>query len=67
MTNMQHRISAAVMPAIGLASVAVQLREWIARARSRRDIAKLDERTIRDLGLCPSQMLFEASKPFWRP
>jgi uncharacterized protein YjiS (DUF1127 family) len=42
------------------------LREWYFRARSRRDIAKLDGNTIGDLGLCPSQMRFEADKPFWR-
>jgi uncharacterized protein YjiS (DUF1127 family) len=40
--------------------------EWYRRARSRRDIAPLDERTIRDLGLTPGQMKFEAAKPFWR-
>lgn len=42
------------------------LREWYCRARSRREIAKLDAGAIRDLGLCPSQMRFEADKPFWR-
>ena len=41
-------------------------REWRLRARSRRDIAKLDGNTIGDLGLCPSPMRFEADKPFWR-
>jgi uncharacterized protein YjiS (DUF1127 family) len=40
--------------------------EWYRRARSRRDIALLDERTIRDLGLAPGQLKFEAAKPFWR-
>ena len=40
--------------------------DWYRRARSRRDIARLDERTIRDLGLTPGQMKFEAAKPFWR-
>jgi uncharacterized protein YjiS (DUF1127 family) len=40
--------------------------EWWRRARSRRDIGLLDERTIRDLGLTPGQMKFEAAKPFWR-
>ena len=40
--------------------------EWYRRARSRRDIALLDERTIRDLGLTPGQLKFEATKPFWR-
>jgi uncharacterized protein YjiS (DUF1127 family) len=40
--------------------------EWYRRARSRRDIALLDERTARDLGLSPGQLKFEAAKPFWR-
>ena len=40
--------------------------EWWRRWRTRRDIALLDERTIRDLGLSPGQMRFEAEKPFWR-
>jgi uncharacterized protein YjiS (DUF1127 family) len=42
------------------------VQEWISRARSRREIAKLDERTVRDLGISPSQLQFEARKPFWR-
>jgi uncharacterized protein YjiS (DUF1127 family) len=40
--------------------------EWYCRVRSRRHIALLDERTIRDLGLTSGQMKFEAAKPFWR-
>jgi uncharacterized protein YjiS (DUF1127 family) len=42
------------------------LREWQSRIRSRRQIAKLDDCTIRDLGISPGQMQFEAQKPFWR-
>jgi uncharacterized protein YjiS (DUF1127 family) len=42
------------------------LREWLMRIRTRRDIGRLDHRTIRDLGVSPSQMEFEAQKPFWR-
>jgi uncharacterized protein YjiS (DUF1127 family) len=42
------------------------LREWRQRARTRREIACLDCRTIRDLGLSPGQLQFEAQKPFWR-
>ena len=40
--------------------------EWYRRARSRRDIGLLDDRTVRDLGLTPGQLKFEAAKPFWR-
>ena len=47
-------------------SLKLLLREWYFRTRSRRDIAKLDGHTIGDLGLCRSQMRFEADKPFWR-
>lgn len=42
------------------------LHEWRLRARSRREIVKLDFCTVCDLGLCRSQMQFEAGKPFWR-
>jgi uncharacterized protein YjiS (DUF1127 family) len=42
------------------------LRDWLQRARSRRDIARLDRRTIEDLGLTVAQLEFEANKPFWR-
>jgi uncharacterized protein YjiS (DUF1127 family) len=49
-----------------LAALARLLQEWRGRARSRREIAKLDDHAIRDLGISASQMRFEASKPFWR-
>jgi len=32
----------------------------------RREIANLDSETLRDLGVCRSQIQFEANKPFWR-
>jgi uncharacterized protein YjiS (DUF1127 family) len=39
---------------------------WRRRAQERRELATLDQRTIRDLGLSPSAIQFEANKPFWR-
>ena len=39
---------------------------WRRRARERRELATLDSRTIRDLGLSPSDVQFEVNKPFWR-
>ena len=39
---------------------------WRRRARERRELASLDTRTLRDLGLSSSEIQFEASKPFWR-
>ena len=42
------------------------LASWRRRARERRELATLDSRTIRDLGLSPSDIQFEVNKPFWR-
>jgi len=42
------------------------LANWRRRARERRELATLDRRTIQDLGLSPSDIQFEAGKPFWR-
>ncbi len=39
---------------------------WRRRAEARRELATLDLRTIRDLGLDLGQIRFEANKPFWR-
>ena len=39
---------------------------WRRRARERRELGTLDSRTIRDLGLSPSDIQFEVNKPFWR-
>ncbi len=40
---------------------------WRRRARERRELGSLDARTIRDVGLSPSEVQFEVNKPFWRP
>ncbi len=42
------------------------LSTWRQRARDRRELARLDGRSIRDLGLSPGDVLFEVNKPFWR-
>ncbi len=42
------------------------LSTWRQRARDRRELAGLDGRSIRDLGLSPGDVLFEVNKPFWR-
>jgi uncharacterized protein YjiS (DUF1127 family) len=39
---------------------------WRRRTQERRELANLGRRTIRDLGLSPSEIQFEANKPFWR-
>jgi uncharacterized protein YjiS (DUF1127 family) len=42
------------------------LATWRRRAQDRRELANLDHRAIRDIGLSPSEIQFEANKPFWR-
>ncbi len=42
------------------------LNTWRRRARERRELSTLDQRALRDLGLSPSEVNFEANKPFWR-
>ncbi len=39
---------------------------WRQRARERHELATLDQRMIRDLGLNPGDIQFEVNKPFWR-
>lgn len=42
------------------------LATWRERARQRKELATLDSRTLRDLGLSASDVNFEVNKPFWR-
>jgi len=39
---------------------------WRTRSRERQELALLDARSLRDLGLNPGNIQFEANKPFWR-
>lgn len=49
-----------------LGDIAATMSLWLARSRSRRVLATLDDRQLRDLGLTPAQALRESDKPFWR-
>ena len=42
------------------------LQLWRRRARDRQELAKLDNRSLRELGLTESAARFEINKPFWR-
>jgi uncharacterized protein YjiS (DUF1127 family) len=39
---------------------------WSFRTRSRRCLAQLDERLMRDIGLDPVEWRREVDKPFWK-
>jgi uncharacterized protein YjiS (DUF1127 family) len=43
------------------------LRAWHQRASSRRMLAAMDARGLRDIGISPGMADAEARKPFWRP
>jgi uncharacterized protein YjiS (DUF1127 family) len=43
------------------------VRTWVARERSRRALAALDDHQLRDIGLSRSEIWHQCSKPFWRP
>ena len=40
--------------------------EWLHRIESRRDLAALSYRELRDIGITRVDALSEAEKPFWR-
>jgi uncharacterized protein YjiS (DUF1127 family) len=50
----------------GLSSVGALLQEWRRRGRSRAELAKLDDRMLRDIGITRGDVWREINKPFWR-
>jgi uncharacterized protein YjiS (DUF1127 family) len=48
------------------ARVLATIREWRRRARDRAQLAGLDERMLRDIGLTRADAEFLINKPFWR-
>ena len=49
-----------------LSDVRAALREWRGRKNSRLELARLDERMLRDIGLTRAAADHELNKPFWR-
>lgn len=47
------------------ARAAAMLRLWSRNAKTRRHLAKLDDRALRDVGLIRSIALRESERPFW--
>ena len=42
------------------------LREWRRRNRERAELAALDDRMLKDIGLTRADAEFSSNKPFWR-
>jgi uncharacterized protein YjiS (DUF1127 family) len=51
-------------PAMALLTLALA---WWARYRGRRELARLDTRLLRDIGLPADSARRESRKPFWKP
>ena len=49
-----------------LSDVRAVLREWRQRKNGRLELARLDERMLRDIGLTRVDADYEINKPFWR-
>jgi uncharacterized protein YjiS (DUF1127 family) len=49
-----------------LSGVGAVLREWRRRRNGRLELARLDERMLRDIGLTHADAEYEMNKPFWR-
>ena len=49
-----------------LGSIVATLREWRRRSVNRSELARLDERTLRDIGIDPGAVDYEMYQPFWR-
>ncbi len=49
-----------------LSRIFATLHEWRRRSRDRTELARLDERMLRDIGVSPGEVWHEINKPFWR-
>ncbi len=59
-----HRLRAAALAAVIAAFD--RIAAWQARARQRRELAQLDARELKDIGISRAQAEAEAAKPFWQ-
>jgi uncharacterized protein YjiS (DUF1127 family) len=39
---------------------------WRERTKARRCLARMDARSLREIGISPAAAAFESGKPFWR-
>jgi uncharacterized protein YjiS (DUF1127 family) len=51
---------------VSLSALADTVLSWQSRAEERYQLAELDDRALKDLGISRSEALAESRKPFWR-
>jgi uncharacterized protein YjiS (DUF1127 family) len=49
-----------------LSRIFLTLQQWRRRSRERAELAKLDDRMLRDIGITRGDVWDEINKPFWR-
>lgn len=49
-----------------MSSMKATVVEWNKRNQGRKDLARMDARMLRDIGLEPYQVQAEVNKPFWK-
>lgn len=48
------------------ARIAATLRTWRERRAMRRELTRIDARSLRDIGIAPELVAYEIAQPFWR-
>ena len=51
----------------GIETIVQTIKAWHQHAKSRRQLAQISGRDLRDAGLSPLMVDFEVQQPFWRP
>jgi len=61
-------VESGVPPVIGrtIATVRSTFLRWLRTAETRRQLQRLDDRMLRDIGFDPQEAQREAARPFWR-
>jgi uncharacterized protein YjiS (DUF1127 family) len=52
---------------LAMTRIFAMLREWRRRSRDRAELARFDDRMLRDIGVNRAEIWREINKPFWRP
>lgn len=60
------RIDVRSRRSLGLVAFVEALLAWQERARQRRQLALMDDRLLRDIGVSRAEIARETEKPFWR-
>ncbi len=66
LTTKPNEFTSRPVPAAWPLRLLAALLIWRQRARTRRQLALLDDRQLSDIGITTSERLEEVDKPFWR-